>query len=72
MIFRFLYTFIVGVICLVAISLFGQLGLVALVPIAFLPIFKYNTTLHENIYKLLHKVNSYMLGLIIFGYFKNS
>lgn len=39
--------------------------MVALVPLAFLPIFTRKTKLHEDKYKLLHRTNSYVLGLMI-------
>ena len=67
MLFRFIYTFILGIICLLAVSFLGRIGMVTLVALAFLPIFRRKTTLHEDKYKLLHKTNSYVLGLMIIG-----
>jgi heme A synthase len=67
MLFRFVYTFIIGVIYMVAISFLGRIGMVALVPLAFMPIFRRKAKIHEDKYKLLHRTNSYVLGLMIIG-----
>lgn len=68
MAFRFWYEFIFGLIALISVIIFGPRGIVAIVPIAFLPIImrakKMKSDERENY--LFYKSTQYIINALVF------